>query len=526
MDKAAVINACCSGAILTATNTSGVIQSGGIVGYMAQSIDSESDVNLVINCIYAPDVNRQGATITLCSNGSAIYVGGIVGASAKQTGGVGSIAIVNCYADPIIVNAGSSAGINGFGGILGGTNCANTTIFNCYSPIMLSDFTLRGVTLNIDNIADYAKVGSICGIPYAGMTMDRVYGHQTLRVYDTAVSCQTTNLSRYVADPAMKNYGAVSYSDRTDFPSEVESYPSFKEALDAGVSAWNAAHPSVQALPWTADVRLDGYLKPDGVYKPATSVYQRVSVIGDSISTFGDFIFYGYNKYYPYTKRDVMAEQNTWWWKLIYGKMAAARLEVDNAYSGSSCCQIDADTPNYSNNNKTDKASTNYCFFKRYRTAGIGNPDLVIIYGGRNDFGKYTNDVGTDDYLGSYAVSALESAYQAASSGTAIYRNFSAAMTGLIREISIDHPNARFLIICHDMMSDGFEAADNAIAAFLRGKGLDVRFVSLHETGTHDKTNEIIGITKNAPTSCHPDDHGTTAIANYVYSQVGSWLDR
>lgn len=99
-------------------------------------------------------------------------------------------------------------------------------------------------------------------------------------------------------------------------------------------------------------------------------------------------------------------------------------------------------------------------------------------------------------------------------------------MTGLIREISIDHPNARFLIICHDMMSDGFEAADNAIAAFLREKGLDVRFVSLHETGTHDKTNEIIGITKNAPTSCHPDDNGTTATANYVYSQVGSWLDR
>ena len=72
---------------------------------------------------------------------------------------------------------------------------------------------------------------------------------------------------------------------------------------------------------------------------------------------------------------------------------------------------------------------------------------------------------------------ALESAYQDASSGTAVYRNFSAAMTGLIREISIDHPNARFLIICHDMMSDGFEAADNAIA-------------------------------------------------NYVYSQVGSWLER
>ena len=75
-------------------------------------------------------------------------------------------------------------------------------------------------------------------------------------------------------------------------------------------------------------------------------------------------------------------------------------------------------------------------------------------------------------------------------------------------------------------LQGGAEAADNAIAAFLREKGLDVRFVSLHETGTHDKTNENIGITKNAATSCHPDDHGTTAIANYVYSQVGSWLDR
>ncbi|MCR4565423.1 MAG: hypothetical protein K5651_04955 [Bacteroidales bacterium] len=535
MEENAIVNACSSGAKVSATTASAVVQSGGVVGYMLQSKTSSSDVCTVINCIYAPDVNKAGATITIQSSyANYLYVGGIVGAAATGSGAVGSLAIVNCYSYPTLIKNTNSDGFKGVGGILGGTNTASTTVFNCYSPMMMSNFYLKGATVNVKNYSNFGYIGSIVGYPYASMTMNGVYGRQTLRLYNTGTSCNTTNISSSVADPAMKNFDNVIY--HTSYSSTVASYATFKQALDAGADSWNATNPAVRALYWTADVRADGYLKPDGVYKPSTNVYKRVSIIGDSISTYRSYIFEDqktkYNPYYPnsWTEDgntvygDILREQNTWWWKLIYNKMTNARLEVNNAYSGSSCCYIDANTPNYSSHNVTDAASTTYSFRNRYRTKGIGNPDVVIMFGGRNDFGKYGGM--TDDYLGSYTDASLEVSYQGGLNKSYVYRDYSAALTGLITEISVDHPNTKFLILCHDMISDGFEAADNAIATFLRGKGLDVKCVSFHETGTKNKTNTTIGITKDHGSSCHPDNAGATAMANYIYSQVGDWLDQ
>lgn len=533
MEGSAIVNACSSGAKITATVASGVAQMGGIVGYMTQSTTAE-DVCTVINCIFAPDLNRTGATITLNDSATGyLYVGGIVGAAATGTNGASSHAIVNCYAYPTLIKNNNAAGIKGFGGILGGTNTAVTSIINCYSPMMHSNLYLKGGQVNVGNYSNFADIGSICGRVVASMTMNGIYGRQTLRLYNTSTSCNSTNLSSSVADPAMKNYDRVVY--HTSYASDVESYATFKEALDAGADAYNASNPAVRALHWTADVRADGYLKPDGVYKPSTNQYKKVSLFGDSISTFRSYIFEDqktrYNPYYPnsWTESgatvygDVLAEQNTWWWKLIYNKMTNARLEINNSYSGSSCCYIDANTPGYSSHSVTDAASTTYCFRRRYQDKGIGNPDLVILYGGRNDFGKYGGM--TDDYLGDYSETALETTWQGALAKSYVYRNYSAALTGLITEISVDHPGTKFLVLCHDMISDGFEAADQAIVNFLSAKGLNIKFVSFHETGTKNKTNTTIGITKDHGSSCHPDNAGTTAMADYIYSQVGSWLD-
>ena len=78
-------------------------------------------------------------------------------------------------------------------------------------------------------------------------------------------------------------------------------------------------------------------------------------------------------------------------------------------------------------------------------------------------------------------------------------------------------------MIVHDMMSDGYDAAANAIAAFLAAKGFDIRCVSLHEPGTNNKTNETLGITKEGGT--HPNRVGCTNMANYIFEQLGSWLE-
>lgn len=527
-----VVNACVSGAKIVGTNAENSVQCGGVVGYIRQTTTA-SDNSIVINCIYSRDISNAGGTITVDCSYTNLYVGGLVGATVAETNGSSNIKIVNCYSYPYTIKNNNASGYDAVGGLLGGTNCANTHIINCYSPVLFTNFNLKGAAVNNKNYSNFTKLGSIVGLPKAGMTMNYVYGRQTLRVYLTKTECNVSNLSSAISDPTIKNYHGVVY--HSDYGKTVASYDTFKEALDAGADYYNSTNPTVKALKWTCDTRFDGHLKPDGVYKQSTNQYKKVSIIGDSISTFRGYIFENqskrYNPYYPnsWTENgatvwgNVLSERNTWWWKLIYNQMTNARLEVLNAYSGSSCCYIDANTPNYNKHSVTDAASTDYSFRNRYRREGIGNPDLVIIYGGRNDFGKYGGS--TDDYLGSYSESAIETQYNEALDKSYVYRNFTNALTGLITEIHIDHPNTKFLVLCHDMISDGYESSCKAVAKVLATKGIDVKCVSFHKTGTKNETNTTIGISKDHGSSCHPDAAGTTAMANYIYNQVGTWLD-
>ena len=529
-----VINACTSGAKIVSTTTDLVVQAGGICGYMHQTTTS-TDKTIVINCIYSQDISRSGATITFNSNyANSLYAGGLVGAAARVDNGTSKILIVNCYSYPSLIK-NNGTGINGVSGLLGGCNTPNVEIRNCYSPVIQSNFYLGGKTVSVANYSEFHDIGSIVGFPCENMTMDRIYGRQTLRLYLTSISCKTSNISSSISDPTIKNYHNVVYHTGSQFTRDQDSFDTFKEALDAGADAYNKTNPTVKALKWTCDTRFDGHLKPDGVYKQSTNKYKRVSIIGDSISTFRGYIFENqserYNPYYPNSWEEnsktvygnVLSEKNTWWWKLIYNKMTNARLEVLNAYSGSSCCYINDKTPNYNKHNKTDDASTKYSFRDRYRREGIGNPDLVIIYGGRNDFGKYGGS--TDDYLGAYTAAAIETQYNDALDKSYVYRTFTNTLTGLITEIHIDHPNTKFLVLCHDMISDGYEASCKAVAKVLAGKGIDVKCVSFHKTGTTNQTNTTIGISKDHGQSCHPDATGTTKMANYIYTQVGGWLD-
>ena len=531
-----VINACTSGANIVSTVTDAVAQAGGICGYMHQTTTS-TDKTIVINCIYSQDISRSGAYITMNSNyANYLYTGGLVGAAASCTNGTSNMLIVNSYSYPYTIKNNGS-GNKGISGLLGGCNTANVQIINCYSPVIFTNFNLNGSAVSDKNYSDYDYIGSIVGYPKEGMTINGAYGRQKLRLYNTGISCNTSNISSAISDPTIKNYHSVVY--HSNFPKTVESYATFKQALDAGAAEYNKSNPAVKALTWTTDTRFDGHLKPEGVYKQSTNQYKKVSIIGDSISTFRGYIFQSqstentstYNTYYPnsWTENgatvygNVLYERNTWWWKLIYNKMSNARLEVLNAYSGSSCCYIDSGTANFSKHNVTDAASTTNSFRNRYRRDGIGNPDLVIIYGGRNDFGKYGGS--TDDYLGTYTTAAIEAQYEAALDKSYVYRNFTNALTGLITEIHVDFPKAKFLVLCHDMISDGYEASCKAVASVLAGKGIDVKCVSFHKTGTKNQTNTEIGITKDHGSSCHPDAAGTTKMSDYIYSQVGTWLD-
>lgn len=92
---------------------------------------------------------------------------------------------------------------------------------------------------------------------------------------------------------------------------------------------------------------------------------KKISILGDSLSTFANYIPSGNATYYPNGDNDVTSVEQTWWMKLI--SKTNSILEVNNSFSGSRISGND------------DSAYTN-------RIINLGSPDYIIINGGTNDF--------------------------------------------------------------------------------------------------------------------------------------------
>ena len=113
----------------------------------------------------------------------------------------------------------------------------------------------------------------------------------------------------------------------------------------------------------------------------------KVSIIGDSISTFEGYIVSGYRKYYP--AAGVETVDQTYWYKFIYEYMPNAELCKNLAWSGSLVHRI------------TDTAYSgthwyNHYFYARAAADGFGDADVLIVNGGTNDFGYQGGTIATE----------------------------------------------------------------------------------------------------------------------------------
>lgn len=97
----------------------------------------------------------------------------------------------------------------------------------------------------------------------------------------------------------------------------------------------------------------------------------KVSILGDSYSTYRGMIPEGYAVFYPLNGNDVQNVEQTWW--DIFIKEHGYQLEKNNSYSGSTVCNTGYNKEDYS-----DRA-----FISRINY--IGNPDILFIFGGTND---------------------------------------------------------------------------------------------------------------------------------------------
>lgn len=109
------------------------------------------------------------------------------------------------------------------------------------------------------------------------------------------------------------------------------------------------------------------------------------AVIGDSISTYLNYIPDGFKYFYPYPTADVSDVNMTWWMQVI-NKMGGT-LFVNNSYSGS-CVS------------GTASSATKYMERLEYTTINGETPDVILVYMGSNDCasGGITAQMFDNDY--------------------------------------------------------------------------------------------------------------------------------
>lgn len=111
---------------------------------------------------------------------------------------------------------------------------------------------------------------------------------------------------------------------------------------------------------------------------------KKMSIIGDSISTYQGYIPEGYSYYYP--SGDVNSVSKTWW-KQVADKSGMTVL-ANASWSGSGVCDDDDDDP-------VNSAKVAYSDARISDLSTVSDdPDIIVVLIGTNDF-KHSNELGT-----------------------------------------------------------------------------------------------------------------------------------
>ena len=116
---------------------------------------------------------------------------------------------------------------------------------------------------------------------------------------------------------------------------------------------------------------------------------KKVSILGDSYSTFKGVIPDNYATFYPDNNNDVKSVDQTWW--SLYIKAKHYVLEKNDSWGGTTICNT-----GYFGRNSAATAFNS-------RVDLLGNPDIIFVFGGTNDawanspVGEYQYENWTED---------------------------------------------------------------------------------------------------------------------------------
>ncbi len=484
----------------------GLYSVGGICGYF--KCDSASCVMNFVNCLYAG--GKIEASGNNGKNGYTLATG-LLGWLNFASGGRANI--VNCVSRVRTIATASSSGSskstnNTMSGILGFQNGspASCNIYGVYSTIEKSGFVTDGASF-----ADTAATSY-----YGGLYAKIHSGSYTITAFDRCWYNPAAGQAGPGSDKLSKlNASTVgAYEDMTSLLSD----------LNAAVAAYDGGCGRTLRS-WVPDA--DGYPVIEGMTAAtAPSKTKRISVIGDSISTFRGFVPYGYSCHYPTADGDLTSVSQTYWYRLAYDLMSDAVIDRNIAFSGTAVART-TDTQ-FSN-----KGWFGEDFCTRFiRQNGLGNPDIVLIHGGTNDFGHNIDPLAPGfDIRGADAPSQEIFSKMFEEADAALTRaeieslddtTFCTAYIKLLCLIRERHPNAKIVCIIGDNLSEGIEKSTIRIAEHYGARCVDLYAVN----GFNDQTcMPKHDYDPSTGKGCHPSSKAMKFIAEKIYTELGDWLE-
>lgn len=506
---------------------------GGIVGECNPS-HSDTKVNLW-NCAYMGgeliDAGYAASKWTM--------VGGIMG-WARMGNTSATLNIVNCFSDPSVIRCdfphAAEVDMGGLIGEQGGAN-ASVNIQGCYNTLAPGRVVINGKQ---DIPSQYYNYAALIGLPNTAH-FDHVYYINGLPAFGkanagTAVECR-----------------GLAIAQMTD--------GTLLEALNEFVTGYKG---DLTLRRWTAGA--NGYPVLEGMDTGSAEGKKRplrVSLIGDSLSSFDGYAPHGYqgsrapNGYrchYPTSDGDVTTAAQTYWYMLTYDYLKNAVWDTNLAFSGTAVTRC-------TDSSKSGQYWYGQDFCARYiENGGMGSPDIIIINGGANDWAHNCYNILGNQKLERYpsgtprcpddaamnAVYAVADACKTLDEARALPdATFVEAYVKLVKMMTLQYPYVKIVVLIHDTLTPDVEEAMLHIA---RHYASHCRAVDLYQVNGFNDLGwnfEYLdkGFQPNMPKhdfdwskkittgdlrqncSDHYSAVAMKFIAEKIYNEVGSWLE-
>ena len=505
-------------------NVAGGYTVGGLVGECYVS-NGGTEITIWNSACIGGEIINAGYTSTKWT-----MVGGLVGwirmgsTSAKFN-------LINCFSDPSVIRCdfpqANEVDMGGFVGEQAGSN-GSVLIQGCYNTLAPGRAIVNGKQ---EIPANYFNYGSLIGNP-TKTDFDHVYSISGLSTLGSSNSGSSVDC---------RSLAIAQMTDGT-----------LLKALNGFVDAYTGSLQLKKWIPGTNGYPvLEGMDmgSVDGKKKPL-----RVSLIGDSLSSFDGYTPLGYSCHYPATDGAVTSAAQTYWYMLTYDYLKNAVWDTNLGYSSTAVTRC-------TDPSKSSSSWYTQDFCARYiEYDGLGSPDIIIINGGANDWAHncyyLLGNVKIERYPATTphrpddaamnAVYAVADACKTLDEAKALPDgSFVEAYVKLVKMMMLQYPRVKIVVLIHDTLTPDLEESMLHIAQHYSDH---CRAVDLYQVNGFNDLGwnfEYLaqGFQPNMPkhdfdwskivttgdlrqnSSDHYSEAAMKFIANKIYTEIGEWLE-